>query len=463
MPTVTAIPIVILCGQSNANNTDIVSATFSRVAAAGGLLVQSAVNGSALSGRLGQDGSNWSANGAEGQGKLLADLIAQVSAIIDPASPSYVPGAYVESVIWIHGGADIFSNRAAKEYQANLIALNQAMTLAFGSHDLVISGMADASYDHRDLSPGLARNWHRVHAAQEAVAQSSDRIHLIDPDTVAQQVGATAAQMFGHDYIHYSNRAGFATALGNALSAAALPLNTFSSSAAQDHIYQAGTRSDDTFRWQGTGFMQVYASNGTDTLSVKSTGQNMHLTTSGHNDLRIVTVNDDGATLVDAISIERVWLGNGHDLVEMGANLHWVNSGDGRDTVLGSADADEIILGNGSDYGLGGAGNDLIAGRAGNDRLRGGSGDDTLEGGTGNNRLEGGSGADHFVFEIRPGNDTVVDYQDGIDKLVIPGHRWSDLSIHYAAGVAYVDIDDRHIVLLGQSAGSLTASDFIFT
>lgn len=84
---------------------------------------------------------------------------------------------------------------------------------------------------------------------------------------------------------------------------------------------------------------------------------------------------------------------------------------DGNDTLAGDGGADRISGGRGNDRLIGGAGNDRLAGDAGNDRLDGGLGSDTLT---------GGAGRDSFVFvEGQLAGDSVADFQDGLDMLVL--------------------------------------------
>lgn len=64
-----------------------------------------------------------------------------------------------------------------------------------------------------------------------------------------------------------------------------------------------------------------------------------------------------------------------------------------------------------------GAGNDRITGGDANDFLVGGAGNDRLIGGLGDDQLLGGGGADTFVFRDAPGNDTIVDFVSGTDKI----------------------------------------------
>ncbi len=72
-------------------------------------------------------------------------------------------------------------------------------------------------------------------------------------------------------------------------------------------------------------------------------------------------------------------------------------------------------------------GNDDLNGRGGNDEISGGAGNDTISGGTGQDRLTGEQGADLFSFAagdarfvVNGGTyttDTILDFQDGIDKI----------------------------------------------
>lgn len=69
----------------------------------------------------------------------------------------------------------------------------------------------------------------------------------------------------------------------------------------------------------------------------------------------------------------------------------------------------------------GSASNNLINGSGGNDTLIGGAGADTLLGGLGNDLLTGGSGIDVFRYTGSNGNDTISDYEVGIDQVQLMG------------------------------------------
>jgi Ca2+-binding RTX toxin-like protein len=73
--------------------------------------------------------------------------------------------------------------------------------------------------------------------------------------------------------------------------------------------------------------------------------------------------------------------------------------------------------------GVGNGGANRLTGADGNDVLSGMDGNDVLDGGVGTDLLIGGSGADQFLFDFgRPvGLDRVIDFESGIDKIVLTG------------------------------------------
>ena len=128
------------------------------------------------------------------------------------------------------------------------------------------------------------------------------------------------------------------------------------------------------------------------------------------------------------------------------ARANWLEGDDGRDKLAGLA------------------GNDDLFGRAGHDKLFGGDGADRLDGGLGADTLTGGAGRDTFVLHGRSGNDSVTDFQDGIDRILIrtEDSRFADLTItEVAAGVRIVS-DGVSILLRGVDRADIGAADFIF-
>ena len=94
-----------------------------------------------------------------------------------------------------------------------------------------------------------------------------------------------------------------------------------------------------------------------------------------------------------------------------------INSGAGEDVIFAGSGNDTVDAGTGNDLVSGGAGNDVLGGGAGNDILVGGTGNDQLSGGTGDDILSGGAGSDVFQIKSGFGNDTIVDFNFGADKL----------------------------------------------
>ena len=106
----------------------------------------------------------------------------------------------------------------------------------------------------------------------------------------------------------------------------------------------------------------------------------------------------------------------GDDLMKGGNGNDRLLGGVGRDTMFGDLGADRLFGRSGSD--------ELIGGH-GWDQLYGGKGHDTLIGQVGNDISHGGAGADHFVFHRGQGNDTILDFAIGQDKIVIGrGASW---------------------------------------
>ncbi|QQA43993.1 Hint domain-containing protein [Pelagovum pacificum] len=86
----------------------------------------------------------------------------------------------------------------------------------------------------------------------------------------------------------------------------------------------------------------------------------------------------------------------------------------GEDSVFGGLGNDSITGGDGNDLLWGGAGDDRIDGGADNDRIDGGDGNDSLTGGSGNDSISGGLGAD--TIDGGTGDDLVYG-GDGNDSL----------------------------------------------
>jgi serralysin len=111
--------------------------------------------------------------------------------------------------------------------------------------------------------------------------------------------------------------------------------------------------------------------------------------------------------------------GSGRNLIE---NIH---TGSGADNITGNQAGNNILT-----YG----GNDVIFGGAGGDYITAGEGNDLIYGESGNDMLSGGSGADSFIFAPGLGYDTIVDLQQGTDKIYL---NPIDANVHVAGDQAF--------------------------
>jgi uncharacterized delta-60 repeat protein len=161
------------------------------------------------------------------------------------------------------------------------------------------------------------------------------------------------------------------------------------------------------------------------------------------------------------INIERVTLTGGISHNTLDASSFTIGSvylygGNGNDSLLG---------GSNNDYLYGQNDSDRLIGNAGNDYLYGGAGDDILIGGAGNDFLYGQTGADIFVLASGNGNDSILDFKDGIDKLgLFGGLTYGALTISANSNKTSIRITSTNetlAILSGINATLITESDFI--
>ena len=114
--------------------------------------------------------------------------------------------------------------------------------------------------------------------------------------------------------------------------------------------------------------------------------------------------------------------------------------------------------------------------RFNNDYASAGNGDDKIDMGKGDDKAKGGHGADEFFFENGDGKDTILDFEDGIDKLDFSSYTkddgaggtvvitFADLTITQSGGDVKIDGLDAgdEITILNKVIANITADDFIF-
>jgi Ca2+-binding RTX toxin-like protein len=118
------------------------------------------------------------------------------------------------------------------------------------------------------------------------------------------------------------------------------------------------------------------------------------------------------------------------------------------ESIVGSNFNDIIGMGDFADTIIGGAGNDILLGMGGNDTLW------------------GGSGNDFFAYTSTAfGNDTIRDFQDGLDRIDfsrVAGVNYASLAITSVAGGVQVGLGASSILIAGASIGQINQADFLF-
>ena len=141
------------------------------------------------------------------------------------------------------------------------------------------------------------------------------------------------------------------------------------------------------------------------------------------------------------------------------------------ENIVGSQFGDDIFGDDGNNTLDGQGGRDILDGRGGDDILIGGESDDRLNGGAGDDTLtgdtltSGGGGVDVFIFEGAFGNDTITDFEDGIDLLDLEGTGLSFTDLSISASDSDTLIEDglgNSITLTGIDSSLITVDDFFF-
>lgn len=180
--------------------------------------------------------------------------------------------------------------------------------------------------------------------------------------------------------------------------------------------------------------------------------------------------------LVGATGIDTLIGGAGADNLSGGQHDDTLAGNTGNDTLAGGAGNDSLAGGSendilrgdeGNDQLLGQTGDDILIAGAGNDVLQGGSGNDTVNGGTGNDDLTGNAGSDLFVFNATgaaasPQSDTINDWEDGFDLIVMPTSLQSTVGIDNSGIHSVITFGvggDNTITVVGQD---IQLNDFVF-
>ncbi|WP_299085827.1 tandem-95 repeat protein [uncultured Ruegeria sp.] len=212
-----------------------------------------------------------------------------------------------------------------------------------------------------------------------------------------------------------------------------------------------GTDGNDTL-YGGNGIDSLYGLAGDDTLNGGAGNDTLY----GGNGIDSLYGEAGDDTLNGGAGNDTLYGGAGNDDLEGDGGNDTLNGGDGNDDLEGNS-GDDILQG--------GAGNDVLEGGSGNDTLNGDTGNDVLEGEGGNDELWGGSGSDEFVFRYSFGNDTIRDFEDGLDLIRVDfgGVSYSDLTITSSGSDTEVSLSGHGTITLENfNIANLTEEDFLF-
>jgi len=109
-----------------------------------------------------------------------------------------------------------------------------------------------------------------------------------------------------------------------------------------------------------------------------------------------------------------------------------------------------------------------LAGDANNNTLTGGNANDTLSGMGGDDTLSGGAGLDIFIASQNNGNDTISDFENGLDLIDLSNaslaiNEISDLTISQTGTDTLVSFSNGSFSLQNVQSDTLTFNDFIFS
>jgi serralysin len=174
-------------------------------------------------------------------------------------------------------------------------------------------------------------------------------------------------------------------------------------------------------------------------------------------------LQSDGANKVDFIIAD-----NKANVINAGRDNDFVDGNGGNDVIHGGRGNDVILGGTGNDVLFGNQDNDTINGDAGRDVIHGGLGNDVISGGAGRDILSGNAGMDTFVFAKGSQTDTILDFQNGTDKIDLSAFgftSFADLAHAITSKGAFTTINlgnGDKIELAGIRAHQLDATDFLF-
>jgi hypothetical protein len=161
--------------------------------------------------------------------------------------------------------------------------------------------------------------------------------------------------------------------------------------------------------------------------------------------------------------------GSGNDKIYGGASNDIINAGAGNNEIYASEGNNTITTGAGNDTIYAGAGNDTIYAGAGDDLIYAGEGNNTIYSGTGNNTVYSGSGSDLFALTTGFGATTINNFGVGKDVLGLTGGlTFEQLSItqgtngdEFFTQISIANSDDLLANLKWVQADTITSTSFV--
>ncbi|MEG4089791.1 SBBP repeat-containing protein [Microcoleus sp. Pol12B4] len=157
---------------------------------------------------------------------------------------------------------------------------------------------------------------------------------------------------------------------------------------------------------------------------------------------------------------------DGNDWMQGHQGNDFLEGSNGDNTLYGGKGNDTLLVGNGENVLFGDGASDSLIGGEGNDTLYGGQGNDTLFGSLGNDCLIGGLGSDRVLLGLDAGTDTILDFEDDKDLLILAsGITFSQLAItqsNSATLIRFVPTGEILASLIAISASQINAADFTF-
>ncbi|MBE9225383.1 multicopper oxidase domain-containing protein [Phormidium sp. LEGE 05292] len=234
--------------------------------------------------------------------------------------------------------------------------------------------------------------------------------------------------------------------------------DTVSGNQGQDLLF--GNLGNDTVHG-GKGNDQIYGNQGQDVL----TGDLGNDTVYGGKDNDLIYGNSGQDVLFGDAGNDTVYGGKDNDIIYGNSGQDSLFGDVGNDTIYGGKDNDLIYGNSGQDSLFGDVGNDTIYGGQENDTLNGGTGDDWLSGDLGNDLLQGGEGSDRFILAANKGSDTIIDFQNGIDSIILTGGlTFAQLTIAESSGSTLIRITSTNELLAtlnGIPVSQIGTEDFI--